>query len=50
MSKQKIINAVFWIALTSAVPALAFFKVPDTDFGANYSLNVTEIAHQLLLL
>ena len=37
MSKQKIINVIFWIALTSAVPALAFFKVPDTDFGANFS-------------
>ena len=51
MLNKKVINILFWSLLAFAAPALAAFKfkVPDTDFGTNFSEAVTYETNSLLM-
>ena len=41
MLKKYIICILFWLSLIITIPAFALFKIPDTDFGVNFSEAVT---------
>jgi hypothetical protein len=49
MLKQKVVNVLFLVSLTLSMPAMAFFKVPDTDFENTFNGAVTYDTKSLLM-
>ena len=49
MKKIYINTVLFWISLIITIPAFAFFKIPDTDFEANFSEAITYDTKSLLM-